>query len=94
MFCTDPHRIQKNGLTNDLFTDEFSDLLADIHIKSSDFILTGDLNVHFDNANLSIVTELNKILESFDLKQNVNEATHTASHWLDVLITRKSDTNF
>ena len=83
----------KNGFTNSLFIEEFSDLITDSHIKPHDFILTGDLNVHFDNANLPIVSELNTILESLDLKQNVRESTHSAGHVLDVVIGRNSDKN-
>jgi len=52
------------------------------------FIISGDLNIHVDDANDAHATRLVDLLRTFDCVQHVSEPTHLAGHTLDVVISR------
>ena len=54
-------------------------------------MIVGDFNFHVDNTRNSDTITFNKILESFNLQQHVNEPTHKQGHTLDLIITRNED---
>jgi hypothetical protein len=51
----------------------------------------GDFNFHVDNRQCKDARKFCDILESFDLVQHVNQATHDKGHTLDLVITRSSE---
>ena len=74
----------KNGYKNDIFLDEFSDLVTNSYSKASNFILSGDLNIHLDNEKVPLTKHFNNIIKSLGLVQWIKQPTHVAGHWLDV----------
>ena len=72
------------------FFDEMGDLFEALVSFSGEIYLMGDLNLHLDTKNAE-TDKFNEILTLFDYKQHVNFATHIHGHWLDVLITRSTN---
>jgi len=54
--------------------------------------MTGDFNIHFDNASNNLTSQFLTLLSSFNLTQHVNFRTHDRNHTLDLVIT-SSDTS-
>jgi len=81
----------KNGLLSSTFFSEFSDFLEELAISSGQLIIVGDLNIHWDNPSNTDTIKLCNLIDSFDLKQHINEPTHSHGHILDMLFTRNSD---
>src|SRR5207244_996394 len=77
-----------------LFLSEFSSLLEDIISSPSELIITGDFNIHVDDATCHFATSFLSILDSFGLSQLVNFPIHISGHTLDLVITRSSSTFF
>ena len=74
-----------------MFFKEFCTFLEQVNILSGNILIVGDFNFHVDNARNSDTITFNKILESFNLQQHVNEPTHKQGHTLDLIITRNED---
>jgi hypothetical protein len=53
-----------------------------------ELLITGDLNFHLDNVNLSDTRKFDETLSDHGLVQHVQGATHNKGHTLDVVITR------
>ena len=70
------------------FFQEFSALLETLATFNSQLIITGDLNVHFEDANDRDTIRMNEMLSSFGLVQHVDQPTHNLGGVLDVIITR------
>ena len=69
------------------FLNEFSSLLNFICNSTNDpVILTGDFNVHFENADKPS-NDLKNLVEHYGLLQQVDEATHEHGHMLDLVFT-------
>ncbi len=68
------------------FFSELSELLTLACASSSKVILLGDFNIHVDTP-CSYSTQLNTVLDCFDLYQNVNFPTHIHGHTLDLVCT-------
>ena len=60
-------------------------------ILLSNILMARDFNFHIDNIRNPDTIIFNKILESFNLKQNISGPTHKKSHTLDLIITRNED---
>ena len=73
-------------VTSAIFLDEFPDFLEDIVDSYKKFIIYSDINIHCDMDDNYEKQCLDKILDSFDLKQMVDVPTHESGHTLDVLI--------
>ena len=68
------------------FLDEFSDLL-DLHtISIEHFVIAGDINIHAETDSHES-NKLKELLDIYDLKQHITEATHRKGHTLDVVMT-------
>ena len=65
-----------NGLTVNLFWDEFSSLLEEVVVSSSEFLLLGDFNFHIHDVSDIHAKQFMDIIESFNCKQLVTQATH------------------
>ena len=80
-----------NNLRTSMFFKEFCTFLEQVIILSGNILIAGDFNFHVDNTRNSDTITFNKILESFNLQQHVNEPTHKQGHTLDLIITRNED---
>ena len=80
-----------NGLSPSLFLNEFSTLLETLVISTGQLLMVGDFNIHVDNKSDTLSAKFLDLLDSFNLQQHVNIATHTSKHTLDLIITRKEE---
>ena len=68
------------------FFDEFAEPL-DLHtISNENFVIAGDINIHAETDSLD-ANKLKDILDIYNLKQHIAEATHKKGHTLDVVMT-------
>jgi hypothetical protein len=70
-----------------IFLTEFSSLLASVTSSKSDFVITGDFNIHLDEPLDPLTRQFNSLLASCNAVQHVNIATHRDNHILDLVIT-------
>ena len=54
-------------------------------------MISGDFNIHVDNAVDTDAIKLINLLESYGLQQHITGPTHKHNHILDLIITRQSD---
>lgn len=73
------------------FHRDFTSLLEELASDNLNIIITGDFNIHFDNASDPKVREFCNILEAFSLIQRVKSSTHNKGHILDLVITRENN---
>ena len=79
-----------NGYTTPEFRDKIESLAADLCSSSThDVIIVGDFNVHFRKATDCNYLAFDQVLQSMDLTQLVEEATHSSGNVLDLVIARK-----
>lgn len=74
------------------FISDFSTLLEHFASSPSEFIITGDFNIHVDTPAAPYVSSFLDLLATFDLQQHVSFPTHTSGHTLDLLISKSSST--
>jgi len=87
-----PPPSKTNGLNAGTFHEnELPKFPSQLATVNQNIVVVGDLNFHLDNPSNTDTAKLNGILESFGMRQHVNEPTHTAEHTLDVVITRDTD---
>ena len=60
-----------NGLTVDVFLDEFGTLLEELIVIEADLLIVGDFNFHMDNLTDGNAIRFNRLLTTFDLQQHV-----------------------
>jgi len=81
-----------NGIKAGTFLEnELPKFLSQLATVNQNIVVVGDLNFHLDNPSNTETAKLNGMLQSFGMRQHVNEPTHTAGHTLDVVITRDTD---
>ena len=80
----------KNGLTFNQFYNEFSTFLCEVVTLHQNFIICGDFNAHVNKASDRNARLFLELLESFDLKQNVDFKTHVSGNTIDLVITTKN----
>jgi exonuclease III len=81
----------KNKLTTTQFFEEFSEFLQERVTSSGDLLMVGDLNFHLDKKDESTTRNFTDLLDSFNIKQHVDEPTHMSGHALDVIMSRDTD---
>ena len=81
----------ENGLTVNMFFDEFSDLLERLAVSSGKLVLLGDFNFHVDDLTNPQAARFLDLLDCYNLKQHITGATHKANHTLDLVITRSCE---
>ena len=69
-----------------LFLREFNDFIELLHFGITDYILCGDFNIHCNETLNPDVIRFYEILNSFNLKQFVNEPTHERGNTIDLII--------
>ncbi|XP_071491907.1 uncharacterized protein [Diadema antillarum] len=73
------------------FLDEFSQFLDETMYRPSPLVITGDLNIHFDNTSSPITLRFNDLISGHGISQLVSSPTHDKGHILDVIMVRNSD---
>ena len=86
-----PPPSKTNKLRSSIFFEEFCIFVKQLIILPGNILMAGDFNFHKDNIGDPDTIKLNKILESFNLKQHVNGSTHKKGNTLDSIITRNED---
>ena len=86
-----PPASNKNKSTRNDFLVEFSSLLEIIIPLPGLLLIGGDFNFHLDCNESHDSAQLLDLLDSRNLMQHVEDATHVNGHTLDLLITRASD---
>ena len=82
-----PPPSRTNKLKNTTFFEEWSEFLDHLVVIPDELLITGDLNFHLDNVNLSDTRKFDETLSD-----HVQGATHNKGHTLDVVITRDNST--
>ena len=94
IFCVyRPPPSRKNKLKPSDFLDEFETFLHERLLNLDNVLILGDFNIHIDNTSDPSTKAFLQTLETFDLQQHVNVATHEAGHILDLVVTRNSEDN-
>jgi hypothetical protein len=70
------------------FLIELGDFISTLVVKYEDFLLTGDFNIHMDNASDESTKKMTALLQNFGLKQHVESPTHSCGHILDLVISK------
>ncbi|XP_060554994.1 uncharacterized protein LOC132715902 [Ruditapes philippinarum] len=87
-----PPPSKTNGLSTSKFlNNEFPDFLSKYAETDKTTVFLGDTNFHIDKLDNRDAQNFLSILNTFGLKQLVNEPTHVAGHILDVVITRENE---
>lgn len=73
------------------FHDDFGNLLTEIAASSSQALILGDFNIHWDVAEDPDANRLRSTLDEVACVQHVNWPTHVAGHTLDLIISRAED---
>ena len=69
------------------FMTEFSEFLSSLVIKTDNIIVLGDFNIHMDDANNSLASAFQSLIEHIGFFQHVNAPTHKGSHTIDLVLT-------
>ncbi|KAK9973180.1 hypothetical protein ABG768_023923 [Culter alburnus] len=70
------------------FVEDFTELLSEISSEFDCFAITGDFNIHIENAESNMAKEILTVLNTFDLTQHVHGPTHNRGHTLDLIISK------
>ena len=81
----------KNKLTASLFFTELPDFLDFCLHCQNRIVISGDFNVHVDDAADSNAKKLLEQFEMYNLMQTVTEPTQMSGHILDLVVHRKND---
>ena len=73
------------------FINGFSSLIELLILSQGKLIILGDFNIHIDIVHDRFTQHFLETLDSFNLKKNVSEPTHSSGHILDLVITRCSN---
>ena len=73
-----------------VFMQEFTSLIESLISSPSEFVITGDFNLHVDDPASPPAASFLSVLDHFGLSQHVTFPTHRAGHTLDLLVARAS----
>jgi exonuclease III len=79
--------VSRNKSTFSQFLEDFQCLVSTVTTLPHEFIITGDFNIHVDNATDSYTQQFLSVLNDANLTQHVTFPTHSHSHTLDLFIT-------
>ena len=82
-----PPPTQKNNFTLAEFLEEFEDFLAEMTTRHKSIIILGDFNIHWDDAGSPSVKTFKSLIDTFELEQHIDTATHKDKHTLDLVMT-------
>ena len=81
----------KSGQPASVFLDEFYQYLDSHATTSGKLLVVGDFNFHTGDSNDQGSKKFSDVLHSLNLKQHLNEPTHSCVHKLDLVITSYSE---
>ena len=81
------------GSCSDSFLDQFLNLLEYLSSVSPSFLICGDFNIHVDTSSNDSI-KFQNCLESCNITQNVQTATHLHGHILDLVLTPTDASSF
>jgi hypothetical protein len=81
-----------NNTSIGLFMQEFGSPLEIYAIRHGSLIIAGDFNIHVNDKSDSTARDFISLIESFNLQQRVQQATHSAGLALDLVISRCDET--
>ena len=81
----------RTGSITKIFFDELDDVLSFICPQSDNIVVTGDLNIHFENIVDKNTKTCSDLLKSYGFKQQVFEPTHISGGFLDQIFTFSLD---
>ena len=88
-----PPPTQLNGFKTQTFFEELTRFLENNTITTpGKLVICGDFNCQMNKANDGNTLKMNTILNELNLHQNITEATHNSGNMLDLLITRRGET--
>jgi len=80
-----------NKSTKAQFFKEFPEFLGTLVTSGMSLLIAGDFNFHMELTAERDAIKLRDILDSANLHQHVNEATHLSGHMLDLVISRSEE---
>ena len=83
-----PYRPPSSSIT--AFLQEFAQYMDALSTASGQLIVVGDFNIHCDSADNQHTRKFLDLLNSMNLQQSVEEATHNKGHILDLIITKRT----
>ena len=84
LFVISVYRLQEVAAAT--FFDEFTELLDSYALSNEFFIIAGDTNIHMDTET-NVANQMKDLLDSYNLMQHIDCATHNKGLTLDVVIT-------
>ena len=82
---------KKKKATVRQFNEEFTRLLEAKAISVNKLLVVGDFNFHMEDIENAGVCSFTDVLQTFDLHQHVNGATHMNGHTLDLVLSHSMD---
>ena len=79
------HHLPSNNITNAIFIDEITEILANRTTKYNNMVILGDLNIHIDDLANTDSHMFNDTMQAFGFKQHVISPTHKCRHTLDLI---------
>ena len=86
-----PPYSEEHRVPTSVFLSEFPEYLETLLLCKEQLLITGDFNIHVDDAHDSCARKFLEVLEGLGLEQHVDQPTHREGHTLDLLITRMSE---
>ena len=87
LFVISVYRLQEVAAAT--FFEEFTELLDSYALSNEFFIIAGDTNIHMDTET-NVANQMKDLLDSYNLMQHIDCATHIKGHTLDLVITPKN----
>jgi hypothetical protein len=82
-----PETTVKNKYKLSKFFEDLSDVLSSTLSSTPNVLAIGDYNFHMNNKGNNDTIRLQKVLDTFGLKQHVSQPTHQSGNTLDLIIT-------
>ena len=86
-----PPPSKNNKCTVTMFFNEFPLLLENLATTAGPILLAGDFNFKVGNNQDRTATRFTRLLNAFNLKQNISSPTHNSGSILDLIITRADE---
>ena len=86
-----PPYSSSHPVTLNTFNSDFAEFVELIILSTEPLVITGDFNIHVDDASDTSAAQFLDLLQSLGLEQHVDKPTHEHGHILDLVITRQVD---
>ena len=79
------HPLPGNNITNAIFTEKTTELLANRITQYNNMVILGDLNIHINDLSNTDSHISNDTMLAFGFKQHVTSPNHKCGHTLDLI---------